>query len=255
MKVFRAVDPALDRSLNMLRQPSASILCALAIAPAAIATDLSNNIPNATIGAEAATPTRSLAAGFATDAAAHTLSSVTLRLGNSQTGDATLALYSNAGLEPGSQLAVLSSPSTFPGEPGPVTFTAAGTISLSASTSYWLVLRPSVGQFEWTFSDNSNGTGPGWQGQWGVNDVSAPTLWWTQDSYPLQMRVVVDACGSADFDNDGDSGTDADIEAFFACLAGSCCARCGSADFNADGDTGTDADIEAFFRVLGGGSC
>jgi hypothetical protein len=62
-------------------------------------------------------------------------------------------------------------------------------------------------------------------------------------------------CGSADFDGDGDVGTDADIEAFFACLAGSCCPTCGSADFDGDGDTGTDADIEAFFRVLGGGNC
>jgi hypothetical protein len=60
---------------------------------------------------------------------------------------------------------------------------------------------------------------------------------------------------SPDFDGDGDSGTDADIEAFFACLAGNCCAGCGSADFNADGDSGTDADIEAFFRTLSGGSC
>jgi hypothetical protein len=64
-------------------------------------------------------------------------------------------------------------------------------------------------------------------------------------------------CGSADFDCDGDTGTDADIEAFFACLAGNCPAPpCGStADFNGDGDTGTDADIEAFFRVLAGGNC
>ena len=65
------------------------------------------------------------------------------------------------------------------------------------------------------------------------------------------------ACSSADFDGDGDSGTDADIEAFFACFAGNCCATCWSlgADFNGDGDTGTDADIEAFFRVLAGGNC
>jgi hypothetical protein len=63
------------------------------------------------------------------------------------------------------------------------------------------------------------------------------------------------ACGSADFNGDGDTGTDADIEAFFACLGGTCCAACGSADFNGDGDVGTDADIEAFFRVLAGGSC
>jgi hypothetical protein len=64
-------------------------------------------------------------------------------------------------------------------------------------------------------------------------------------------------CGSADFNCDGDVGTDADIEAFFACLAGNCPAfPCmGTADFDGDGDIGTDADIEAFFRVLGGGTC
>jgi uncharacterized repeat protein (TIGR01451 family) len=64
-------------------------------------------------------------------------------------------------------------------------------------------------------------------------------------------------CGSADFNCDGDIGTDADIEAFFACIGGNCpAAPCNStADFNGDGDIGTDADIEAFFRVLGGGHC
>jgi hypothetical protein len=64
-------------------------------------------------------------------------------------------------------------------------------------------------------------------------------------------------CGSADFNCDGDVGTDADIEAFFSCLAGNCPASpCTStADFNGDGDIGTDSDIEAFFRVLAGGTC
>jgi autotransporter-associated beta strand protein len=67
----------------------------------------------------------------------------------------------------------------------------------------------------------------------------------------------IDGCGSADFNCDGDVGTDADIESFFACLAGNCpAAPClSNADFNGDGDVGTDSDIEAFFRVLGGGSC
>jgi hypothetical protein len=60
---------------------------------------------------------------------------------------------------------------------------------------------------------------------------------------------------TADFNHDGDFGTDADIEDFFACIAGSCCATCDSADYNGDGDIATDADIEAFFRVLAGGSC
>jgi hypothetical protein len=64
-------------------------------------------------------------------------------------------------------------------------------------------------------------------------------------------------CGTADFNGDGDFGTDADIESFFFCLAGTCCDTCWSAgaDFNGDGDTGTDADIEAFFRVLAGNPC
>jgi len=74
-------------------------------------------------------------------------------------------------------------------------------------------------------------------------------------SNAMLMLTPVPACGSADFNGDGTPGTDADIEAFFACLAGNCCPTCGSADFNGDGDTGTDADIESFFRVLAGGSC
>jgi spore coat protein A len=78
-----------------------------------------------------------------------------------------------------------------------------------------------------------------------------------EDHEMMRQFEVVLGCGSADFDGDGDVGTDADIEAFFACLAGSCCPSCypGGADFNADGDVGTDSDIESFFPVLAGGPC
>jgi hypothetical protein len=74
------------------------------------------------------------------------------------------------------------------------------------------------------------------------------------------IRFVVAApptCGTSDFNGDSDFGTDADIEAFFACLAGNCCPTCfpGGSDFNGDGDSGTDQDIESFFRVLAGGTC
>jgi hypothetical protein len=76
-------------------------------------------------------------------------------------------------------------------------------------------------------------------------------------STTAQLTVGVGCCGSADFNCDGDSATDADIEAFFACIAGNCppppCTS--TADFNGDGDSATDADIEAFFRVLAGGTC
>jgi hypothetical protein len=64
-------------------------------------------------------------------------------------------------------------------------------------------------------------------------------------------------CDSADFDCDGDVGTDFDIQSFFSCLGGNCppapCAN--DADFDNDGDVGTDFDIQAFFRILGGGPC
>jgi hypothetical protein len=70
-----------------------------------------------------------------------------------------------------------------------------------------------------------------------------------------RVQIPYSNCNSSDFNHDGDFGTDADIEAFFACLGGNCCPACGSADFNHDGDIGTDADIEAFFRVLAGGAC
>jgi hypothetical protein len=86
---------------------------------------------------------------------------------------------------------------------------------------------------------------------WGEN------IGWINLDDATNYVSVTGLCGSADFNCDGDIGTDADIEAFFACLAGSCPgAPCAStADFNGDGDIGTDADIEAFFRVLAGGSC
>jgi hypothetical protein len=71
------------------------------------------------------------------------------------------------------------------------------------------------------------------------------------------LTPATGGCGSADFNCDGDVGTDADISAFFSCLAGNCpAAPCtSSADFNGDGNVGTDSDVEAFFGVLAGGAC
>jgi len=113
----------------------------------------------------------------------------------------------------------------------------------------------------------------------GVTDIS-PQLWTSprpaiysfgQDSsgelyicagtgvYKLVPTGVANqcGCGSADYNGDGDFGTDLDIEIFFRCLGGDCPLICDiwCSDFNGDGDFGTDADIEAFFRVLAGGFC
>ncbi len=81
----------------------------------------------------------------------------------------------------------------------------------------------------------------------------------TRSGNPATSSIVVvrgsASCYTADFNGDGDVGNlDHDIEAFFACLGGTCCAACGSADFNGDGDTGTGSWISRrFSRVLGGG--
>jgi hypothetical protein len=93
----------------------------------------------------------------------------------------------------------------------------------------------------------------------GVSSYTQRAAWYTQEVLAMLFtwEPAGPSCGSADFNCDGDAGTDTDIEAFFACIAGSCPALpCTSdADFDGDGDVGTDADIEAFFRVLAGGHC
>jgi hypothetical protein len=91
---------------------------------------------------------------------------------------------------------------------------------------------------------------------WGNYRLDASNGCGTTPSSPAAL-IPATHCGSADFNCDGDVGTDSDIESFFSCLAGSCpAAPCISdADFNGDGDVGTDSDIESFFRVLAGGPC
>jgi hypothetical protein len=102
------------------------------------------------------------------------------------------------------------------------------------------VYAPPQGPTAMTYGDNS-----------GTLNIVASRV---NDDGTLGVGIT---CGTSDFNGDGDFGTDADIEAFFACLAGNCCVTClpSGADFNGDGDVGTDADIEAFFRVLAGGTC
>jgi|GEM_PF-2518318 len=88
----------------------------------------------------------------------------------------------------------------------------------------------------------------------GINQLADPNF---GRLFSNVMSATSPPCEGSDFNGDGDYGTDTDIEAFFACLAGSCCPTCppNGSDFNGDGDFGTDADIESFFRVLSGGGC
>jgi len=111
-------------------------------------------------------------------------------------------------------------------------------------------------------SGNVDATAPGFTaGTAGIQtqNYTQITGWTTQEMVNMRFTIVrgTPPCGTADFNCDGDMGTDADIQAFFDCIFGRCPpAPCpNSADFNGDGDVGTDADFESFFRVLGGGPC
>jgi hypothetical protein len=112
-----------------------------------------------------------------------------------------------------------------------------------------------VGAFTTTFLATGEGTCGGLTDNGWFVFRASDNLGVNNNSYYRGHYVSVSPYCSADFNHDGDIGTDTDIEAFFSCLAGNCCAACGSADFNGDGDIGTDADIESFFRVLAGGAC
>jgi hypothetical protein len=78
--------------------------------------------------------------------------------------------------------------------------------------------------------------------------TGAGVVWYFQDGVGSSYAAYG---GLADFNGDGDEGTDADIEDFFRCLADGC----PSVDFDDDGDPGTDADIRCFFTVMGGRPC
>jgi hypothetical protein len=89
--------------------------------------------------------------------------------------------------------------------------------------------------------------------RWHVRGTNGSNL---DVGFDMYTGLGVNNCCRNDFNGDGAVGTDADIEAFFACLSGNCCPTCPpNADFNCDGGVGTDADIESFFRVLSGGPC
>ncbi|HYE61819.1 MAG TPA: hypothetical protein VD997_07460 [Phycisphaerales bacterium] len=58
----------------------------------------------------------------------------------------------------------------------------------------------------------------------------------------------------SDVNRDGVDGDEADVEAFFACLAGRCCDAC-STDADGDGVEGTRGDVEGFLRAVVGEGC
>jgi hypothetical protein len=147
-------------------------------------------------------------------------------------------------------------------ESGPTSQSLLTSALLAAPGNYYLAVAPhgrqpldSAGRPIWQAEPATAERGPDGSGAAGL------LAQWTGSPSGGDYRIMLTgACFAAapcgiDFNGDGDAGTDADIVAFFHCLAGDCCQTCGSADYDGDGDIGTDRDLEAFFHVLGGGPC
>ena len=152
--------------------------------------ELGDNLSGVTSGTESATVNRHLAAAFRTDASAtYRLSSVTLLVANTNPGTAALDLHSDGGLEPGTRVATLIPPESYSNAPAATTF-AADDLTLDGSATYWVVLRPLSGTFDWAWTADNTGSGVGFDPTWDVSE-DAGSVWYTHDVYPLQLRVTV----------------------------------------------------------------
>ena len=156
---------------------------------------LSNNLSNASGGTETASGATYFTSSFGTDASAYTLNSVSLLLDNSAAGTAEVDIFSDAtdyqgssGLQPGTLIGTLSSPTSYSSTLAPATFTASG-ISLAANSTYWVVLKANSGAFDWSYTNNDTGSGSGFQDTFGESDDAGAT-WTTYGSGPTQMSVL-----------------------------------------------------------------
>jgi hypothetical protein len=116
-------------------------------------------------------------------------------LSNTVSGTATLALYSDSGLEPDTLVGTLTSPASYSTTLASTTFTTSG-ITLTANTNYWLVLKANGGTFNWAWTSDNTGTGVGFQHTYGETDNSGGT-WYTFDTFPPQFTVTADASTSS----------------------------------------------------------
>lgn len=158
---------------------------------ASAATILSSNISNVTTDIETASGSTWLAASFGSGPTALSLTSATLLLRGSATNAvAQLSLYTDAGLVPGSLVATLTSPVTYSTSLASTIFASSG-VTLTANSTYWIVLRAVTGRFDWAWTSNNSGTGVGFQHTWAVSD-NAGSVWFSSDTFPTQFTITAD---------------------------------------------------------------
>lgn len=147
-------------------------------------------------GVETVSGDRWLAAIFTTDASTATSLTATLSLAQSATGVAQLELYTDDGLQPGTFVATFTSPLTYSTTLDETSFTLTS-VSLTASTNYWLVLSAPSGSFDWAWTSDFDLL-QGW-----ADSSDASDTWFGSDAYPPQYSVASGVASPADFNADG----------------------------------------------------
>ncbi|HUO08217.1 MAG TPA: choice-of-anchor R domain-containing protein [Phycisphaerae bacterium] len=150
---------------------------------------LSDNLAAAYGGWDSVDSTQSVAQSFQTESSSVNLSSVQLLLQEQSAGTCTAMIYSDNGGKPGSLVGTLTSPGSYDTSSlSAATFTASG-ITLSANTTYWVVLTAPTGQFACSVTGDNTGSGPGFLAADArfSHDLSN----WGDDGDLLQMQVDV----------------------------------------------------------------
>ena len=150
---------------------------------------LSSNLTNSTDGVETTSGDTYTAASFTTGSSAYTLTAVDLLLAETEAGTATVAIYNDGGLSPGSLVGTLTSPTTYSTTAADTAFTSSTGVSLAANGTYWVVLIANSGSFDWSFTTDDTGTGTGFADTW-AQSFDAGTFWFSYDSSPTQMSVT-----------------------------------------------------------------
>jgi hypothetical protein len=170
------------------------LLIFTACAAFSFAATLTDNLSNTTDSSEFVGDNTWIAAAFSTDNASYRISSAALLLSSPGSSTARLDLYSTSSGEPAQLLSTLTSPGFFSTAPSVVIFTGSSYI-LSPNSMYWLVLKATSGEFDWSWTLDNTGTGLGFLARWAASDDAGAT-WFTADSEPMQFRVLADPVNS-----------------------------------------------------------
>ena len=149
---------------------------------------LSNNLDQPTGSTEIVTASTFVASSFGTGNYSSILKSAALLLQVTGQPNPVIALYSDMNGEPGSDLGQLLSPSSY-GTKLQVTSFGGNQLLLAANSTYWIVAEAaSSGSYQWAYSSNDVGTGPGFQLNWAIS-YQEDTDWFPSDVLPMQMLV------------------------------------------------------------------